>query len=48
MPYVTTSDGVERFAIPGARLIEYDGAPHGLPATHGKELVRDLIAFLAR
>ncbi len=34
-------------AIPHAKLIEYDGAPHGLLATHKTEVSRDLLAFLA-
>ena len=46
VPIDITSRAAAR-AIRGARLIEYDGGPHGLPATHGKELVRDLLAFLA-
>ena len=33
--------------IPHARLIEYDGGPHGLLATHKTEVLRDVIAFLA-
>ena len=33
-------------AIPHAVLIEYDGAPHGLLATHKNEITSDLIAFL--
>ena len=33
-------------AIPGARLIEYDGAPHGLFATHKDRLSQDLLDFL--
>ena len=32
--------------IPSAEVIEYDGAPHGLLATHKVEVTRDLIAFL--
>ena len=32
--------------IPGAKLIEYAGAPHGLFATHGGDLFRDLHDFL--
>jgi pimeloyl-ACP methyl ester carboxylesterase len=32
--------------ISGARLIEYDGAPHGLFATHGERLTADLLEFL--
>ncbi len=33
-------------AIPHARLIEYDGAPHGLLASHKDAVIKDLIAFL--
>ena len=33
-------------AIPAARLIEYDGAPHGLFATHKDRLTEDLLSFL--
>ena len=33
-------------AIPGAKLIEYDGAPHGVLATHKETVIKDLIAFL--
>jgi non-heme chloroperoxidase len=32
--------------IKGARIIEYEGAPHGLFATHKDQLARDLLAFL--
>jgi non-heme chloroperoxidase len=32
--------------IPHARLIEYDGAPHGVLVTHKAEVLRDLLAFL--
>jgi pimeloyl-ACP methyl ester carboxylesterase len=32
--------------VPGARLIEYDGAPHGFLATHGERATQDLLAFL--
>ncbi len=32
--------------IPGARLVEYEGAPHGLFATHRQRLVQDLLEFL--
>jgi non-heme chloroperoxidase len=46
VPIDITSRAAAR-AIPHARLIEYDGAPHGLGATNGAELVRDLLAFLA-
>lgn len=34
-------------AIPGARLIEYEGAPHGLFETEKDRLAEDLLAFLA-
>ncbi len=33
-------------AIPHAKLIEYDGGPHGLAATHKDQLTADLLAFL--
>ncbi len=33
-------------AIHQARLIEYDGAPHGLFATHRERLTQDLLEFL--
>lgn len=32
--------------IPNAKLIEYDGAPHGLQVTHKEQLTDDLIDFL--
>ncbi|MBC8103179.1 MAG: alpha/beta hydrolase [Cytophagales bacterium] len=32
--------------IPHAKVIEYDGAPHGLFATHKDQLTGDLLAFL--
>jgi non-heme chloroperoxidase len=34
--------------IANASLIEYDGAPHGLQATHKQQLARDLIDFIKR
>lgn len=34
--------------VPGAELVEYDGAPHGLFATHTERLSDDIIAFLDR
>ena len=34
-------------AIPHARLIEYDGAPHGVFASHRERLTADLLEFLA-
>jgi non-heme chloroperoxidase len=33
-------------AIAGARLIEYEGAPHGVFATDSKRLTQDLLAFI--
>lgn len=33
-------------AIPDATLIEYDGAPHGLLASHKDRLIADVLAFL--
>jgi pimeloyl-ACP methyl ester carboxylesterase len=33
-------------AIPGARLVEYEGAAHGLFASHKERLIGDLIEFL--
>lgn len=32
--------------IPGAALIEYDGGPHGLFATHKERLIGDVLTFL--
>lgn len=34
--------------IPSAQLLEYDGAPHGLFATHKTKLIGDLIDFVKR
>jgi pimeloyl-ACP methyl ester carboxylesterase len=33
--------------IPGAKYIEYDGAPHGFLATHAERATQDLLDFLA-
>jgi hypothetical protein len=33
-------------SIKGNTLIEYEGAPHGLFATHGQRLTKDLLDFL--
>ncbi|MES2055231.1 MAG: alpha/beta hydrolase [Pseudomonadota bacterium] len=33
--------------IPDARLLVYEGAPHGLPLTHAGRLARDITAFMA-
>ena len=32
--------------IANAQLVEYDGAPHGLFASHGERLTKDLLTFL--
>jgi len=32
--------------IPGATLLEYDGAPHGLIATHKQKVAEDVVKFL--
>ncbi|UUL83717.1 alpha/beta fold hydrolase [Sphingomonas qomolangmaensis] len=32
--------------VPSAQLVEYAGAPHGLFATHGNRLTKDLLTFL--
>ena len=34
-------------AIPGAKLVVYEGAPHAVPFTHKDRLTADLLAFLA-
>ena len=34
--------------IAGARLIEYEGAGHGLPITHKERLTKDLLEFLRK
>ena len=34
--------------IASAQLVEYDDAPHGLFATHGERLTKDLLTFLGR
>ncbi len=34
--------------IANSQLVEYDGAPHGLFATHGDRLTSDLLTFLGR
>jgi pimeloyl-ACP methyl ester carboxylesterase len=34
-------------AIPGAKLIEYEHAAHGIFASHKDRLIADLLGFLA-
>ena len=43
---IDTSGRAAAKAIKNATLKEYDGAPHGLTATHAEQLNRDLIDFL--
>ncbi len=43
---IETSGRAAAAAIPGAKLIEYDGGPHGLFASHKERLTQDLMAFL--
>lgn len=45
VPIEATAHRVAKL-VPGAELIEYDGAPHGLPATHAERLAKDLMEFL--
>ncbi len=43
---IDTSARAAAKGISQAKLIEYDGAPHGLFATHKEQLIKDLLAFL--
>lgn len=43
---IETSGRAAAAAIPGATLIEYEGAPHGLFASKKQQLTDDLMAFL--
>jgi non-heme chloroperoxidase len=45
---IDVSSRVAAKMIANSHLIEYDGAPHGLTATHGPQLSKDLIEFLKR
>jgi len=45
VPIDATGRAVAR-AVPGARLVEYDGEPHGLFATQTARLIEDLLGFL--
>jgi len=47
VPVDATSRAAAR-GIADSRLIEYDGAPHGLFATHKERLTSDLLAFLGQ
>ncbi len=43
---IDASGRAAAIAIPNSTLHEYDGAPHGLFATHREKLTEDLLAFL--
>ena len=43
---IDASGRAAAIAIPNSTLHEYDGAPHGLFATHREQLTEDLLAFL--
>jgi pimeloyl-ACP methyl ester carboxylesterase len=43
---IDTSARQAAAALPNATVIEYEGAPHGLFATHKDQLTNDLLAFL--
>ena len=45
---IDTSARAAAEGITGSQLVEYDGAPHGLFATHGDRLTNDLLTFLGR
>jgi non-heme chloroperoxidase len=45
---IDASSRVAAKLIANSHLIEYDGAPHGLLATHGLRLSKDLVEFLNR
>jgi non-heme chloroperoxidase len=43
---IDTSGRKAALSIPHARLIEYEGAPHGLFASHKNRLIDDILGFL--
>lgn len=43
---IESSSRVAAAAIPGAKLLEYEGSPHGLFATDKERLINDLVNFL--
>jgi pimeloyl-ACP methyl ester carboxylesterase len=45
---IDTSGRAAAKGIADAQLVEYEGAPHGLFATEGERLTRDLLTFLGR
>lgn len=46
VPIETTGRAMPKL-VPRARLIEYEGAPHGFLATHAERATQDLLDFLA-
>ena len=47
MSDLTTASGkASARLLKKAKLLVYDGAPHGLPATHKHRLNEDLLAFI--
>lgn len=46
VPIEVTAHAV-KYAVPHANLIQYDGAPHGVLATHQETVAQDLINFLS-
>ena len=45
---IDTSARAAAAGISGSTLLEYDGAPHGLLASHKSQLIEDVLQFLAR
>ena len=45
---IDTSARAAAAGIAGSTLLEYDGAPHGLLASHKPQLIADVLQFLAR
>ncbi len=45
---IDTAGRAAAAAIPGSRLIEYDGSPHGVFATDKDKLIADLLDFLGQ
>jgi pimeloyl-ACP methyl ester carboxylesterase len=43
---IDTSARQAAAGIPGSRLVEYDGAPHGLFASHKDRLIADVLSFV--
>jgi hypothetical protein len=45
---IDTSARQAAAGIAGSTLIEYDGGPHGLLASHKERLIADVLAFVRR